>query len=180
MITSYKRLRVNNMILWIQRGGNRLPAKKSIKNNLHFQRHTLRPFNSRLTRLWIRLISRDSTVKMVVALEEVHLTGQIWLVTSVAKRDIFRKTEGQREMTLVGTRPIIPQMSFQNGLLRSLLYQIPKIWQHPPWPATTRNKSSIPLLMMFRIYGYFTGTMAMGSGKISKSRIHLFVFQSFH
>ena len=66
-------------------------------------------------------------MKMVVAMEEGNIPGQIRLVTNVVKRAISRNTKGQREMALVGTDTIIPQMSFYNGLLRSLLSQIPKI-----------------------------------------------------
>ena len=43
------------------------------------------------------------------------------------KREISRKTEGQREMAIVVTHPRSSQISFQNGLLRSLLSQIPNI-----------------------------------------------------
>ena len=73
------------------------------------------------------LISRADAVEMVLALEEGHLPGQIKPVTSVVKRAISRKTAGQREMDLVGTHPRSVQMSFQNGLLRSMFYHIPKI-----------------------------------------------------
>ena len=66
-------------------------------------------------------------MEMVVDLEEGHMPGHILLFTSVVKRAISRKTSGQREMAIVGTHPRSPQMSFQNGLLRSLLSQIPKI-----------------------------------------------------
>ena len=66
-------------------------------------------------------------MEMIVALEEVHLPGQIYLGTSVVKMAISIKIAGQLEMALVVTHPRIPQMSFQNGLLGSLLYQIPKI-----------------------------------------------------
>ena len=66
-------------------------------------------------------------MEMVVALLEGHLTGQILLVTSVAKLAISIKTAGQREMALVGNHSIIPQTSFHNGLLISLLSQIPNI-----------------------------------------------------
>ena len=172
----YKRLSENTVIFWIQSGGNRLPANKSLKTNLHFRKHALWPLNSPSIRLWSRLISRASAVKMLVALEEGHLPGQIWLVTSVAKRAISIKTAGQRETTLVGTHQRSPQTSFQNGLLRSLLSQIPKIWQLLPWLTKTRSKSGAPLAIMVRVHGDFTGRMAMRSGKINTARIHLLVF----
>ena len=80
----YKSLRKNTAILSIQSGGNRLPAKKSLKTNLHFRSHTLCPLGNKLTRL----------------------------VTSVVKRAISRNIAGQKEMSLVETHPRIPQMSF--------------------------------------------------------------------
>ena len=123
----YKRIRMNTAILWIQSRRNRLQKNKSLKTNLHVRRHTLYPLNSRPTSICSRLISRASAVEMLVALEEVHLSGHILLVTSVAKRAIYRKTAGQREMALAGTHPRSTQRSFQNGLLRSLLSHIPNI-----------------------------------------------------
>ena len=172
----YKRLHENTAILGIQSGGNRLPVKKSLKTNLHFRRNTLWPLNSQLKRLWSRLVSRSAAVEMVVALEEGHLPGQIYIVTSVVKGDISRKTAGQRKIAPVGTHPRSPQMIFRNGWLISLFSQIPSIWQQPPWPAKTRITSGAPLAIMFRVHGDFTGRMAMMSGNISKSRSHMFVF----
>ena len=176
MISLYRRLRMNTAILYIQSGGKRLPAKKSLKNNLHLQRHTLWSLNSRSTRLWSRLVSRSTAVEIVVALDEGHLPGKIWLVTSVAKRAISRKTTGQTEMYMVGIYPRSPQLSFHNRLLRSLLSQIPKIWQRPPWPSTTTSKSGATLAIMVRLYGYFSERMSIRSGEISKERSHMFVF----
>ena len=172
----YKRLRENTKVLWIQSGGNRLPAKKSLRTNLNFQRYTLCPLNSLSTRLWSRSISRDDAVEMIVDLEEGHLPGQIKPVTSEVKRAISRYTASKREMALVGTHPRIPQMSSQNGLLRSLLSQIPKIWQPPPWPATTRSTSGASIAIMVRVHGDFTGRMTMRNGKLSKARSLLLVF----
>ena len=79
-------------------------------------------------------------------------------------------------MALVGTHQRSAQMSFHNGWLESLLSQIPKIWQHPPWPATTRSTSGASIAIMIRVHGDFTEMMATRSGKISKARSHLLVF----
>ena len=68
---------------------------------------------------------------VVVDLEEGNLPGQIRLVTSLLKMAISRKTAGHKEMDLVGNHPISTQTSFQNRLLRSLLFHIPKILQQP-------------------------------------------------
>ena len=94
----------------------------------------------------------------------------------MARRYISRYTEGKREMALVGTRPRSPKMSFQNGSLRSLLFQIPKILQQPPLPTTARSKSDAYLSIMVMVHGDFTGMMDTRSGEISKTRSHMFVF----
>ena len=172
----YKSLRENTAILWIQSGWNRLQAKKSIKTNLHFRRHTLWPFNSHSTRLWRRLVSKAAAVEMVVALKEGHLPDKILLVTIVVKRAISIKTVCQQEMALSGTHPRNLQMSFQKGLLESLLSQIPKFWQQPPRHATTRSTNGAPLVIMVRVHGEFIGRMATRSEKINKARSHMFVF----
>ena len=171
MSTLYKRLRVDTANLLIQSGRNRLPESKSLNTNLNFRRYTLWPLNSRQTRLWTKLTSRDIEVEMVVALEEGHMSSQMWLVTSVSRRAISRKNARQRELALVGTHPSITQMRFQNGLLRSLLFWIPKILQHTPQPATTTSTRCAPLEIMIMAYGYFTRNMDMTSGKKSRQEI---------
>ena len=75
-----------------------------------------------------------------------------------------------------GNSPKKFKNELQNGWLRSLLSQIPKIWQQPPWPATTIITSGAPLAIMGRVHGDFTKKKATRSGKISKARSHLFVF----
>ena len=172
----YKRIHVNTVTLWIKMGGDWLTAKKSLKTNLHTRSHTICTLNIWSTMIWSRLISRAASVEMVVALEEVHMPGNIWLVTSVVKRAISIKTTGQREMDLVVIHSRIPQTSFQNGWLRSLLYQIPNIWQQPPQPATTTSKIGAPLVILVRLHGYFNGRMAIRNVNLSKARSHLFVF----
>ena len=144
--------------------------------NRHSQRHILWPLNSQSTILWSRLISIAAAVKMVVALKKGHLPSHMENVTSAVKRAIFRKTASQREMVLVVTHPRTPWMSFQNGWLQSLLTQITKIWQQPPWSVMTRITNGATLAMMVRVHGDFTGRMAMSSGKLSKARSHLVVF----
>ena len=86
----YKRLCMNTAILLIQIGKNLLQARISLKTNLHFWRHKLWPFSSRSTRLWRKLTSRDTAVELLVALKEDHLSSQMWLVKSVARRDISK------------------------------------------------------------------------------------------
>ena len=83
-------------------------------------------------------------------------------------------------MDLVVNHPRNPHTRFQNGWLRSLLSHIPNIWKHPPWPTTTRSTSGATLAIMVRVHRDFTGRVAMRSEKISKARIHLFVFKPFH
>ena len=51
------------------------------------------------------MISRADAAEMIVALEEVHLPGQIKLVTSAIKRAISRNAAGQRYMVLVLAHP---------------------------------------------------------------------------
>ena len=115
---------------------------------------------------------------MLVYLEEVHLPGHILLATSVAKGDISRKTADKGELDLLVTQTRSPQMISQNGSLRSLLFHIPKIFQHPPWPATTISRTGAPLEIVAMVYGDFTGMMATMSGKTIKARSNLFVLQS--
>ena len=79
-------------------------------------------------------------------------------------------------MALVGTQQRSPQMIFQNRLLRSLLFQIPKILQQTPCPATKGITSGAPIEILVRVHGDFTGRMATRSEKIIKAIIHLFVF----
>ena len=68
------------------------------------------------------------------------------------------------------------QMIPQNGSLRSLLFKIPMILQHPPWHATNISTSGAPTEIMVMVHGDFTGRMAKIIEKISKARNHLFVF----
>ena len=70
-------------------------------------------------------------MEVLVALEEGHLPDNMGLVTIVVKIAISRKTAGQRETALVGTHPRSTQVSFHNGLLKSILFQIPNILQQP-------------------------------------------------
>ena len=115
MTPLYKRISANTATLSIQSGRKQIPARRSITNNLSSQRHTMRQLSSRQTRLWIKLNSRAATLEMVVVLEEGHLPGQMWLVTSVAKKTISRKTASQRKLDIVGTHTRNQQMNFQNG-----------------------------------------------------------------
>ena len=48
--------------------------------------------------------------------------------------------------------------------------------QQPLLPATTTSTSGAHISIMVIIHGDFTGSMATISGKISKTRSHLFVF----
>ena len=97
--------------------------------------------------------------------------------TSVGKRSISINNANQREMSLVGNHPRSAQMRFQNGSLISLFFQIPRILQQPPQPATIIIISSLPLIMVM-VHGEFTGRMAMMSGKIIQARNHLLFSQS--
>ena len=171
----YKRLHANTEIFSIQIGGNRLPAMRSIKTNLHFQSHKLWPLRSRSTKIWSQSTSRAATLEMVV-LEEGHMSSQMWIFTSVARRAIPRKTTGQRELCLVVTYPRSLQTILQNGWLRSLLFQIPNIFQHPPWHATIRSTSDVPLSIMVIVHGDFTVRMSTMSGETSKAINHMLVF----
>ena len=141
----YKRPHVNNMIFFIQSGGNRLPERRSLNHHLHLWSHTLWTLSRRSTSLWSKFTSRSSTEEIEVALEEGRLSSQMWLLISVASRSICRKSEGQREFSLVVTHPRIPQTIFHNGSLRILLFQIPKILKQPPWHATTTSTSGAPI-----------------------------------
>ena len=171
----YKRLRVNTAILYIQSGGNRLLVRISIKTNFHSQRNKLWPLISRSTRIWSNFTSRASTLKMFVALEEGNLPGQMWLVTSVARRSIYRNNKGKREIDLVGNHPRSTKTIFQNGSLISLFFQITKTWQHPPWTTTTRITTGVPIKIMKMVHGDFTGRMATMSVKRSKAINNMFV-----
>ena len=111
-----------------------------------------------------------------MTLEEGHLSIQILLVTSVAKRAISRKTAGQRELALAVTHPRSLQMRLHNGSLRSLLFEIQKILQNPPLPTTKISKSGTPLAIMVMLHGDLAGSMYTKIGKTSKARIHLLVF----
>ena len=122
------------------------------------------------------MISRATTAEVLVALEEGHLPGQIRLVTSVVKREIYKKYCRSKGNGSGGNPPRSPQMSFHNGLPRSLLFQIPNILQQSTLPATRSSTSGSPLAIMVRVHGDFTGRMATSSGKISKARSHQFVF----
>ena len=113
---------------------------------------------------------------MVVALEEGHLPGQMWLITNMAKRAISRNAEGQSKLVLVRTHQSILHMSFQNWLPRSILFQITKIWQHPPLPATKIITSGAPLAIILMVYGVFTGKISTRSGNKSKEIKCLLVF----
>ena len=93
----------------------------------------------------------------------------------MARRDTSRNIAGQRELAPGVTHPRSTQMSFQNGSLIRLLFQIPKILKHTPLPATSGNTSVAPLTIMVMVHEDFTGKMATMSGKIIKERNHLFV-----
>ena len=144
--------------------------------NLHLQRHTLWPLRSWSTRIWSKLTPRVFATEMLVAMEEEHLSSLMWIVATVSRRSISRNTARQRELAIVETDPISPQISFHNRSLRSMVLQTPKIFQHPPWPATTRSTSIAPLAIMVMMHEDFIGRMAMMSGNISKERNHLLVF----
>ena len=167
---------MNTVILSIQRVGNRLQARRSLNTNLRFQSYTLRPLRSRSKNILSKLTSRAAAVEMVVDLEEGRLSSQIWFVISVSRMAISRKIAGQREMALVGTHPRSQQISFQDGLLRSLLFQIQIILQQPPWPTTTISKSGTTIAIMVMVHGGFTGRVATMNGEIIKARSHLFPF----
>ena len=94
----------------------------------------------------------------------------------MARRDISRKTAGQRELDLVGNHPRGPHMSFHNEPLISLLFQIPNILQHKTCTTTTRSKSGAPIEIMVIVHGDFTGRMATISGKTRKAINHLLIF----
>ena len=96
MIPLYKKVHVNNEILPVQVDGKRLQTRRSLKTNLNFQRHALWTLRIQLTRLLINLLSRAAAVEMVVDMEEVHLSSQILIVTSLAIRAINRVTTGQK------------------------------------------------------------------------------------
>ena len=143
---------MNNKILSIQSGGNQQQARKILKTNLHFQRNTLCLLISQSTRVWSKLTSIYPAVEIVVVMEEGHMSSLMWLVTSVSRRYTSRKNACQTEMAPVGNHPRSTQMSFQNGLLRSLLFQIPKIIQQPPWTETARSTIGAPLSIMVMVY----------------------------
>ena len=63
MNTLYKMICMNTTILSIQSGGNRLPARRSINTNLHFQRHKLCSFSSLSKSLGSNFTSRVAVVK---------------------------------------------------------------------------------------------------------------------
>ena len=126
--------------------------------------------------IWSKLTSRAAVVEMVVALEEGNLSIQMWLVTSVSKRDISRNNAVQRELALVGTHPRSPQMSFHNFSLRSLFFHIPNILQQPPWPSTATSKSGATIEIRVIVNVDFNGMIATRSEKISKARNHMFIF----
>ena len=173
----YKRLRANTTILSIQSGRNWLPASRSLSTNLQLWRHTLCPLISRSKKLWSKSTPRAAAEEMSVHMEEGRISSQIWVATSVARREISRNNEGQRELALMVTHPRSPQPILHNGSLRSLLFNIPKILKHPPWSTITRSTSGAPLAIMVMVHGDFTGSMATMSVKISKARNHLFIFK---
>ena len=94
----------------------------------------------------------------------------------MARREIPRNTPGKRELSLVGNHPRIPKMSFHNGSLRRLLFQILRILQHPPCPQKNKITSGAPLAIMVMVHGAFTVRIVTMSGKISKARNYMFVF----
>ena len=100
----------------------------------------------------------------------------MWLVTSLSGRAISRKTSGQMELSLLGTHPGSPQMSFHNVSLIILLFQKPQILQHPPLPAIARGTCGAPLSIMVMLHGGFTWRMSTMIRKISKTKHILFVF----
>ena len=73
-----------------------------------------------------------------------------------------------------GNPPKKPQMSFQNGSQRSLLFQKTNILKDPPRPTITRITSGSPIAIMVMVHGDLTGRMDTMSGKISKAINHLF------
>ena len=64
--------------------------------------------------LSIKLISRDATMKMVVTMEESHLSGKIGFITSVAIRCISKDNEIPRHVVLVITNPTGIQMNLRH------------------------------------------------------------------
>ena len=78
---------------------------------------------------------------------------------------ISRNIAGKTDLALVVTNLRIQQMSFHDGFLRILLFQIPKILKHPPQTATTTSTSGTHHAIMVMVHGDFTGRMEMMSGK---------------
>ena len=73
----YKMIHTDTVTFSIQSGGNQLPARRSLKTNIHLQRHTLWILSGRSTWLRNKLDSRDASVEMLVAIEKGHLPSQI-------------------------------------------------------------------------------------------------------
>ena len=76
------------------------------------------------------------------------------------KKDCRSKVNGSG-----GNPPKNSEMIFHNGLLISLLSQIPNILQQPPCPATTRSTSGAHIAIVVRVHGDFTRRMSMRSEK---------------
>ena len=143
--------------------------RRSLNTSLNLQSNTLWKWISISKSIWIRLILRANKVATRMYLMEDPLTDNILFVTDVLRRSISNITEGPRELVIVVTHPISQLTRSQNGSPRSLLSQIPHIWQHTPWPKTAINTGGLIIEIMVMVHGYFTGRVSTMSGKISKA-----------
>ena len=119
-----KRLKINTTTLSAQSGDNLLPSKIIINTRLHSWSNTLWKLSSISKMLWEKWTSRTISVENVVDLENAHLKDKILFITSVTIRFISIDVTVSREIGIVGTYTVIPQIIFRNGKPIILLYKI--------------------------------------------------------
>ena len=86
-------------------------------------------------------------------------------------RFIPRYVTVSREIVIVATHTIIPQIIFQNGKPIIMLYNIINIWKNSPWPATSRSIIGVNIKIMPITCGGSTGKVIISSGKWIKEGI---------
>ena len=79
-------------------------------------------------------------------------------------RFIPRYVTVSREIVIVATHTIIPQIIFQNGKPIILLYKIIKIQKNPPRPATSRSIIGVHIEIIPNTCGGSTGKIFTSSG----------------
>ena len=144
----FKRLHVNIPTLSTQIGGKPSTDKEKYKLQPLLLNYYTGSIEKWVNKYLNQADFKTDAVGVVMYLIVVHLPVQIWLITSVLTREIFKGVVSTIEMVLVVIHQKYQKGIFNNGLPKSLLSKIWNIWQFPSLSTTKRTTIGILIEIM--------------------------------